>query len=139
MNVEAIACIGMSHFYSDQPELSLRFYRRLLQMGLNNAELFNNLGLCCFYAQQYDMALACLERALGMAKDETLAEVWYNVGHIAMSIGDTNLAQQCLRLALAADNSHAEAFNNLAVLEIRRGNVDQVCMTLLVTLLKLLQ
>jgi tetratricopeptide repeat protein 8 len=23
-NVEAIACIGMNHFYSDQPELSLR-------------------------------------------------------------------------------------------------------------------
>jgi hypothetical protein len=29
--VEAIACIGMNHFYADQPELSLRFYRRLLQ------------------------------------------------------------------------------------------------------------
>ena len=24
INVEAIACIGMNHFYSDQPELSLR-------------------------------------------------------------------------------------------------------------------
>ena len=52
-HVEAIACIGrynsfklsmfcrvhiqfegMNHFYSDQPELSLRFYRRLLQMGI---------------------------------------------------------------------------------------------------------
>ena len=31
-HVEAIACIGMNHFYSDQPELSLRFYRRLLQV-----------------------------------------------------------------------------------------------------------
>lgn len=33
-HVEAIACIGMNHFYSDQPELSLRFYRRLLQVTL---------------------------------------------------------------------------------------------------------
>jgi tetratricopeptide repeat protein 8 len=32
-HVEAIACIGMNHFYSDQPELSLRFYRRLLQVA----------------------------------------------------------------------------------------------------------
>ena len=70
INIEAIACIGMNHFYSDQPELSLRFYRRLLQMGVNNAELFNNLGLCCFYAQQYDMTLACMERALALASDE---------------------------------------------------------------------
>ena len=126
--MEAIACIGMNHFYSDQPELSLRFYRRLLQMGVNNAELFNNLGLCCFYAQQYDMSLACLERALALSAgdDEAAAEVWYNVGHVALSIGDASLAHQCLRLALAANNNHAEAFNNLAVLELRRGNVDQV-------------
>lgn len=72
--MEAIACIGMNHFYADQPELSLRFYRRLLQMGINNAELFNNLGLCCFYAQQYDMTLACMERALSLATEETIGE-----------------------------------------------------------------
>ena len=75
INVEAIACIGMNHFYADQPELSLRFYRRLLQMGINNAELFNNLGLCCFYAQQYDMTLACMERALSLATEETIGEM----------------------------------------------------------------
>ena len=133
---------GMNHFYSDQPELSLRFYRRLLQMGIGDthisiisivlyfidllsqdfsdiaspaincffkcsplpgsAELYNNLGLCCFFAQQYDMTLTCfqvapnsncrtsnqtkatnarliqtfpLQRALATAEDETLAEV----------------------------------------------------------------
>ena len=38
-HVEAIACIGMNHFYSDQPELSLRYYRRLLQV-------FNHLLYC---------------------------------------------------------------------------------------------
>ena len=69
INVEAIACVGMNHFYADQPEVSLRFYRRLLQMGVSNAELYNNLGLCCFYAQQYDMSLACMDRALTMATD----------------------------------------------------------------------
>lgn len=29
-----------------------RYYRRLLQMGVSNTELWNNLGLCCFYASQ---------------------------------------------------------------------------------------
>ena len=33
-NVEAIACMAANHFYSDQPELALRFYRRLLQVLL---------------------------------------------------------------------------------------------------------
>ena len=26
-HMEAIACIGSNHFYSDQPEIALRFYR----------------------------------------------------------------------------------------------------------------
>ena len=33
-----------------------------------------------------------------MATDETLADVWYNVGHVALGIGDVNLAFQCFRL-----------------------------------------
>ena len=51
-NAEAIASLAAHHFYTDQPEIALKFYRRLLQMGLNNTELWNNLGLCCFYASQ---------------------------------------------------------------------------------------
>ena len=32
-NIEAIACLGSFHFYTDQPEIGLRYFRRLLQMG----------------------------------------------------------------------------------------------------------
>ncbi|XP_058433745.1 tetratricopeptide repeat protein 8 isoform X1 [Marmota monax] len=125
-HMEAIACIGSNHFYSDQPEIALRFYRRLLQMGVYNCQLFNNLGLCCFYAQQYDMTLTSFERALSLAEnEEETADVWYNLGHIAVGIGDTNLAHQCFRLALVNNNNHAEAYNNLAVLEMRKGHVEQ--------------
>ncbi|XP_052503353.1 tetratricopeptide repeat protein 8 [Budorcas taxicolor] len=125
-HVEAIACIGSNHFYSDQPEVALRFYRRLLQMGVYNCQLFNNLGLCCFFAQQYDMTLTSFERALSLAEnEEEVADIWYNLGHVAVGIGDTNLAHQCFRLALVSNNHHAEAYNNLAVLEMRRGHVEQ--------------
>lgn len=124
MYVEAIACIATNHFYTDQPEVALKFYRRLLQMGVYNAELFNNLGLCCFYAQQYDMTLTCFERALSLAEDVTLSEVWYNIGHVALGIGDMTLAYQAFRLTLANNNDHAEAYNNLGVLELRKGHVE---------------
>ena len=56
-------------------------------MGVYNAELFTNLGLCCFYAQQYDMALDCLQKALSLASDENTADVWYNIGHVALVSG----------------------------------------------------
>ncbi|KAM6274548.1 tetratricopeptide repeat protein 8 isoform 1-T1 [Porphyrio hochstetteri] len=125
-HVEAIACIGSNHFYSDQPEIALRFYRRLLQMGVYNCQLFNNLGLCCFYAQQYDMTLSSFERALFLAEnEEETADVWYNLGHVAVGIGDLNLAYQCFKLTLVNNNDYAEAYNNLAVLEMRKGHVEQ--------------
>ncbi|NXG07636.1 TTC8 protein, partial [Sakesphorus luctuosus] len=125
-HVEAIACIGSNHFYSDQPEIALRFYRRLLQMGVYNCQLFNNLGLCCFYAQQYDMTLSSFERALFLAEnEEETADVWYNLGHVAVGIGDLNLAYQCFKLTLVNNNNYAEAYNNLAVLEMRKGHVEQ--------------
>ena len=85
----------------------------LFQMGIGSAELYNNLGLCCFFAQQYDMTLTCFQRALTIAEDETLAEVWYNVGHLSLGIGDVNLAYQCFRLSLTANNDHAESYNNI--------------------------
>ena len=31
-------------------------------MGVTNAELWANLGLCCFYSSQYDMCLGCLDQ-----------------------------------------------------------------------------
>lgn len=61
---------------TDQPEIALRYYRRLLQMGANSPEVWQNLGLCCFYAAQYDMSLKCLESALAAASDDTAADVW---------------------------------------------------------------
>eukprot|EP00735_Rhodelphis_limneticus_P006543 TRINITY_DN18959_c0_g1::TRINITY_DN18959_c0_g1_i1::g.21714::m.21714 TRINITY_DN18959_c0_g1::TRINITY_DN18959_c0_g1_i1::g.21714 ORF type:complete len:529 (+),score=65.76,sp/Q8VD72/TTC8_MOUSE/54.63/0.0,TPR_11/PF13414.1/72,TPR_11/PF13414.1/0.12,TPR_11/PF13414.1/0.00022,TPR_11/PF13414.1/0.012,TPR_11/PF13414.1/3.2e-07,TPR_11/PF13414.1/1.5e-09,TPR_11/PF13414.1/5e-05,TPR_11/PF13414.1/7.4,TPR_2/PF07719.12/1.4e+02,TPR_2/PF07719.12/5.4e+02,TPR_2/PF07719.12/4.4,TPR_2/PF07719.12/0.56,TPR_2/PF07719.12/0.87,TPR_ len=125
-NVEAIACLAAHHFYSDQPEIALRFYRRLLQMGVNSSELWNNLGLCCFYASQYDLTLSCFERALALATDDNLADVWYNIGQVGLGIGDTGLAYQAFKIAVAIDNNHAESFNNLGVLEVRKSNNPNV-------------
>eukprot|EP00605_Chrysophyceae_sp_TOSAG23-4_P003043 GSChrysophyteH1.ASY1.ANO1.3348.1 assembled CDS len=123
--VEAIACIGAHQFYSDQPELAMRYYRRLLQMGLNTTELWNNIGLCCFYSSQYDMAIGCFDRALSLSSDDDMSDVWYNIGHLGIAMGDHGLAYQAFKVAVSVQPSHAEALNNLAVLEIRRYTLEQ--------------
>ena len=41
-------------------------------------------------------------------------------------IGDMNLAYQCFRLALASNNDSADAYNNLGVLEMRKGRIEMV-------------
>jgi len=123
-NVESLACLAAFQFYSDQPEVALRYYRRLLQMGLDSPALWNNLGLSCFHAGQFDMCLTCFERALQSAESDTQGDIWYNISHIAIGIGDLGLAYQSLKVALAADPSHVEAQNNLAVLELKKGNIE---------------
>jgi len=45
---------------------------------------------------------------------------------VAQGIGDLTLAYQCFKLALAFNNNHGEAYNNLAVLELRKGRIEQV-------------
>lgn len=78
-NVESIACIASQHFYSDQPEIALQFYKRLAQMGYNSAELWNNMGLCSFFSSQYHTALQFFGKALEAATDDNMADVWYVV------------------------------------------------------------
>jgi hypothetical protein len=39
-------------------------------------------------------------------------------------IGDSAMAYQCLRNALASNNDHSEAYNNLGVLESRKGRYE---------------
>ena len=45
---------------------------------------------------------------------------------LLQGIGDMNLAYQCFRLALSANNDHSEAYNNLGVLEMRKGHAEMV-------------
>ena len=123
-HVESIAMLASHFFYSDQPELALRYYRRLVQMGINNTELWNNLALCCFYSSQYDMALQCFDRALALASDTNAADVWYNIGQLGVGIGDLNLAAQSFKVAISLDAQHAESFNNLGILELKKNNLE---------------
>lgn len=61
------------------------------------------------------MTLSCFDRALSLACDDNMADVWYNIGQIAIGIGDLGLAYQAFKVAVSVDNNHAEAYNNLGV------------------------
>ena len=48
MNVEAIACIATNYFYTDQPEIALKFYRCKTStlLDLSQFLLFGNICRC---------------------------------------------------------------------------------------------
>ncbi|KAI1712204.1 tetratricopeptide repeat protein 8 [Ditylenchus destructor] len=124
-NVEGIACIGTNYFYRSQPEIALKFYRRILQMGVTSSELYLNIALCCFYCQQFDLAIGCLEQAHAIADDSVQADLWYDSAHIAIANCDLPMAERCLRIALATDPDHAESLCNLGVLKMQENKMDE--------------
>ncbi|KRX73296.1 Tetratricopeptide repeat protein 8 [Trichinella sp. T6] len=126
VDIESIACLATHYFYNDRPELAQRFFRRLLQMGVMTTETLLNIGLCCFNAQQFDLAIDCLQQAITLAEDEQAADVWYNVGKIALATGDIYWARQCYSLCLAYSSDYAEAWCDLGVLEMHENNTDQL-------------
>ena len=69
------------------------------------------------------MCLSCFDRALSMGDDTNLADVWYNLGQVAICIGDLGLAYQAYKIAISTDPNHAPSHNNIAVLEIRKGTM----------------
>ncbi|KAG6464732.1 hypothetical protein O3G_MSEX014691 [Manduca sexta] len=96
-NVEAIANIAMYNFYNDQPEIALRYYRRLLATNSSGPEIYNNLGLCCLYCNQWDLIIPCFRQALYFSTNPaTRANIWFNIAHVAL-----------VRYCLSFDNAHA--------------------------------
>jgi len=39
----------------------------------------------------------------------------YNIGQVAIGIGDLGLAYQAFKIAVSVDSNHAESYNNLGV------------------------
>ena len=125
-NFEAIANLAAFHFYTDQPEIALRFYKRLIQLGIGTPEIWCNLGLCTFFNGQYDLFWGCFERAISVCNDDvTRAEIWFNISHVFIHLGELFLALQALKICISLNVDHKEAYNNLAVLELKRGNFDE--------------
>ncbi len=63
-------------------EIALRFYRRLLQMGIATSELWNNIGLCCFHASQvWPMRAGCVRGFVSVC-----CGVWAISQHVLLSL-----------------------------------------------------
>ena len=124
-NLEALASIASENFYNDQPEIALKYYKRLIEMGVSNSEVWNNLGLSAFYSSQYDLCFTCFLNALSLSDKSNVADIWYNIGQVSCALGDSNMGYQAYKLAISLDRAHAESYNNLGVLEMQRDNLEQ--------------
>lgn len=124
-NIEAVACIANHYFYEDSPEISLRFYKRLMDLGVNNTELWNNIAVCLFTNSQLDLFYPCMQRAATMTDDPIiLSDIWYNISQMAMMMGEKDAVYRALKISLSYDGTNAEALNNMGIFDLKRGKAD---------------
>lgn len=84
-NMEAIALLAAHHHQMQQPEVAAVMYTRLLQLGHTAPEVWCNLGLASAAADRLETCLWAYQRALAASGDDgTKADLWYNVGHVAI-------------------------------------------------------
>merc|ERR1712071_581138 len=133
VNVEALASLAQEYFYHDHPKIALKMYQQLLSQGNfseviveNQVQIFNNIGLCCYYIQKPGLGITALRQALQLCQDEEeMTDIWYNVGVLAPSSGQPLLAKQAYQMAITISNErHVQAINNLGVIEFKGGKLE---------------
>jgi len=132
-NVEALSSLAQNYFYNGHAEVALKMYQQLLSQSSYNSEIsenkvqiFNNIGLCCYYIEKIGLGLNALKEALKYAEDEEeQATIWYNIGLLATSTGQFILAKHAYSMAITISNEkHIQAINNLGVIEFKINKID---------------
>ena len=83
--------------------------------GVQNTATWNNVGICCFYSGQLDMALKCMQRALNFSQGDEEADLWFNIGNIFSNLADLKTAIMAFKVCISINSNHFKAYNNLAV------------------------
>ncbi len=83
--------------------------------GTTSATWRSTSTTSCSHTYIYTYTYIYMHTYIQMAGEDTTADIWYNISHLAINIGDLGLAYQTLKIAVAADSTHPEAINNLAV------------------------
>jgi Flp pilus assembly protein TadD len=98
-------------------------YQKAVALGLNNWELFLNLGLAYMEAGRLDSAGAVLRMAALMGPSQPQSH--YNLGLVYERQGISQKAEQELLLSLRLDPNQDDARNELGVIYAEEGDYER--------------
>lgn len=85
------------YFTKKQYDKAVELYERLLVLGPNNVDTYNNLGITLHYLGRSTEALRRLNE--GVAVDPTHQRIWLTLGFVNSQLGNTELARTALNNA----------------------------------------
>jgi Flp pilus assembly protein TadD len=89
------------YFTKKQYDKAAELYERLLVLGPNNVETYNNLGITLHYLGRSSEALSRLNE--GVAVDPTHQRIWLTLGFVYSQVGNTENARTALTTAAKID------------------------------------
>jgi Flp pilus assembly protein TadD len=99
------------YFTKKQYDKAEKLYERLLVLGPNNVETFNNLGITLHYIGRSNEALRRLNE--GVAIDPAHQRIWLTLGFVNSQLGNTEQARAALNTA--ADLNAANEIGKSAI------------------------
>lgn len=89
------------YFTKKQYDKAVELYERLLVLGPNNVNTYNNLGITLHYLGRSTEAIRRLNE--GVAVDPTHQRIWLTLGFVNSQVGNTENARTALTTAAKMD------------------------------------
>jgi carboxyl-terminal processing protease len=119
---EALNNLGAAQYDLGEYEEALRNFRAASELDPNDGWPYYNMGLAHQKLGHYAEARTVFEKAVPMLPDS--ADAFYNRGRSRGNVGETDLAIEDLRAAIAMDASVIDYYDQLATLQLAKGEVD---------------
>jgi len=115
--------LGFAYGVTGQHQAELDEYAKAIDLGLDDWDLFVNLGLLYLETDQLDTATKVLRLATVLAPDRP--ETHFNLGLAYERRGMLPQAEQEMLLSLRLDPSQVDARNTLGVIYAEEGNFSR--------------
>lgn len=102
-------------FANKQYERAAERYERLLALGPNNVDTYNNLGLTLHYLGRSDEALSRLNQ--GVTLEPAHQRSWLTLGFVNSQLGNFEQARSALTTAVQIDSGNEVGQSALAMLQ----------------------
>jgi tetratricopeptide (TPR) repeat protein len=115
--------LGFAYGVTGQHQLELSEYGKAIELGLDDWDLFLNLGLLYLETEQLDTAIKVLRLATVLAPDRP--ETHFNLGLAYERRGMLRQAEQEMLLAVRLDPDQVDARNSLGVIYAEEGEFSR--------------
>ena len=112
---QSLDAMAESYFSGQHYDQAIAVYRRILARSPDDANVYNELGLCLHYSGKSDAALEALKKATTL--DPKLQRAWLSYGFVLKSMGRAKQARAALQKTAEMNPASPQGIEALSMLK----------------------